>query len=253
MFVYEKSHLKVAEVCFDEPEPPARADIIRYQYRSAPVSRGHSPGLHTLWIDLTGEPDSILAAMNSDTRHQIRRASKEAAVYEFQSRPDATWKDEFFQFYDRFAAGKGLAPANRTRLMAMLRHGVLDLSRMRGDDGEVLVWHAHVRGHDRVRLLHSASVFRELGKDTAKVIGRVNRLQHWADMQRFRSEGIFTYDFGGWYAGGEDAAKLRINDFKRGFGGTVVPQYNADCPGTWKGAAALGLRTALRTLRGKED
>jgi hypothetical protein len=209
MLLYEKSNLTVAEVFFDEPEQRASADIIRYHHRSVPVSRGRSAGLQTLWIDLTAEPDSLLAAMNSDTRHKIRRASKDAAVYEFQSQPDATWTADFFQFYDRFAVGKGLAPANRTRLAAMLRHGILDLSRMRGPDGEVLVWHAHVRGRDRARLLHSASIFRELDKDTANLIGRANRLHHWADMQRFRGEGMSTYDFGGWYAGGADTAKPR--------------------------------------------
>jgi hypothetical protein len=124
---------------------------------------------------------------------------------------------------------------------------------MSGVDGEVLIWHAHLRGPDRARLLHSASIFREMDKDTANLIGRANRLHHWADMQRFRGEGLGTYDFGGWYAGSEDAAKLRINDFKRGFGGAIVPQYNADCASTWKGAAALHLRTILRNLRGSEE
>jgi hypothetical protein len=253
MVVYQKSRLTVAEVFFDEPAPRAAADIIRYHHRSAPVLHGHTAGLQTLWIDLTADADSILGGMNKNTRREIRLASKDLARYEFQARPDAAWMEEFFSFYDRFALGKGLPAANRTRLAAMLRHGMLDLSRMRGEDGETLVWHAHLRGSDRARLLHSASIFRELDKETANRISRVNRLHHWEDMQRFRGEGLVTFDFGGWYAGADDAAKLRINDFKHGFGGAIVPQYNADCPGTWKGAAALRLRTALRTLRRKED
>jgi hypothetical protein len=191
--------------------------------------------------------------MNRDTRYNIKRAAKDGVFYEFQSRPEVGWLDEFRDLYNRFAQGKGLPPLNRTRLTAMLLQGVLDLSRMRGQDGEILVWHAHVRGHERVRLLHSASVFREMDKNTAAAIGRANRLCHWADIQRFRGEGLATFDFGGWYGGTGDAAKLRINEFKRGFGGTLVPQYNTDCAGTWKGAAALYLRTAVRTIRGMED
>jgi len=253
MVLYEKSSLKVAEIFFDEPAGPIPADIIRYHHRSAPFAQGKAAGLQTLWIDLTASPDCLLAGMNKVTRYEIRRAAKEGATYECQSWPDAVWMEEFFAFYDRFAAGKGLSPANRTRLTAMLQSGVLDLSRMRGQDGETMVWHAHLRGGDRVRLLHSASIFREMDKEAANLIGRANRLHHWTDMQRFRGEGIATYDFGGWYAGAEDTAKLHINEFKRGFGGAVVPQYNADRPGTWKGAAALSLRMALRTLLGKEE
>src|SRR5579872_3375985 len=232
MLVYQKSGLKVAEIFFDEPNQSSAADIVRYHYRSAPVSDTHNAGLQTLWIDLTSDPDAILAGMNADTRRKIRLASKDASAYEFQSAPDAAWMAEFCDFYDRFAKGKQLAPANRPRLGAMRSHGALDLSRMRAGDGEVLVWHAHVRGCERVRLLHSASIFRELDKDAANRISCANRLHHWADMQRFRAEGLATYDFGGWYAGADDTAKLRINGFKRGFGGAVVPQYNADCPGT---------------------
>jgi hypothetical protein len=253
MVIYEKSRLKVAEVFFDEAAEGLAADIIRYHHRTAPLARANGAELQTLWIDLTAEPESILAGMNADTRHKIRRAGRDGVGYEFQSRPDEVWTAEFFGFYDRFASVKGLAPANRTRLTAMREQRVLDLSRMRGEDGQVLVWHAHVRGYDRVRLLHSASAFRELDKDAATRVGRANRLHHWADMQRFRGDGVTTYDFGGWYAGEADEAKLRINEFKRGFGGQVVAQYNADRPGTWKGAAALSLRSAIRALRGLEE
>lgn len=253
MVLYEKSSLKVAEVFFDEPDPRASADIIRYHFRSAPVAHGQVTGLQTLLIDLKSHPDALLAGMNSNTRYEIRRAAKDTLIYEFQSAPDAAWLQEFFGFYDQFAPGKDLPLANRVRLTALRRDGMLDLSRMRGDDGQVLVWHAYVRGATRARLLHSASLFRDLSKETANLISRANRLNHWADMQRFRDDGLSIYDFGGWYAGQEDTAKLRINDFKRGFGGTVVPQYNSDCSGTWKGAAALSLRSAIQKLRGREE
>jgi len=253
MFLYEKSGLKVAEVFFDEPEQPVRADIIRYHHRSQPIAQARCTGLETLWIDLSADPDSILGAMNRDTRYKINRAAKDGVVYEFQRQPDADWLAQFRDLYDRFALSKGLAPSNGTRLEAMLRQGALDLSRMRGPDGEILVWHAHVRSQQRARLLHSASIFREMEKNAAAVIGRANRLCHWADMQRFRGEGLATFDFGGWYGGNEDQAKLRINEFKRGFGGAVVPQYNSDRAATWKGAAALYVRSAVRMIRGMED
>ena len=252
MIVYQKANLKVAEILFDEPEQRSGADIIRYHFRTAPVSHGRIAEAHTLWIDLTTHPDVILDGMQKQTRYEIRRAAQEAFIYEFQTTPTAEWTAEFFEFYDRFAALKALPPANRVRLSAMREHAILDLSRIRSENG-TLVWHAHLRGADRVRLLHSASLFRVADHDCAKVIGRANRLHHWHDFQRFHSEGIPTFDFGGWYAGTTDDAKLRINVFKQSFGGTVVRQFNANAPGTWRGSAALAIRSALRSLRGQED
>jgi len=253
MVSYQRSHLKVAELFFDEPAGRVAADIVRYHHRSTPVAGGRADQRHTLWIDLTAGPEAILADMNADTRRKIRGAAKDGARYEFQSSSEPVWLEEFCLFYDRFARTKGLPPANRARLGAMVRQGALDLSRMVGRDGEVLVWHAHLLGGDRARLLHSASIFREMDKDTANAIGRVNRLHHWMDIERFRNAGFTVYDFGGWYAGHDDVAKLRINDFKRGFGGEIATQYHADCAGSWKGAAVLGLRALFRTLRGKQD
>ena len=253
MVLYERASLKVAEVLFDEPERRDGADIIRYHFRTARVTGGRTVEAYTLWIDLTAKPERVLGAMHSETRYEIRRAGKDDLTYEHQASPSAEWAREFYDFYDRFAATKGLTAANRIRLNAMLQHGVLDLSRMRNQEGETLVWHAHLRGDCRVRILHSASLFRALDKEGAKIVGRANRLHHWLDMQRFQSEGFPTYDFGGWYGGKDDEAKLRINVFKQSFGGSVVPQFNADCPGTWRGAAALSIRSALRNLRGMED
>ena len=253
MVVYEKSRLKVAEVLFDEPEQRKGADIIRYHFRTTPLKRARMTQVQTLLIDLAAAPDAILGGMHKETRYEIRRAAKDGTQYEFQAAPTEPWAAEFFEFYDQFAALKNLAPANRLRLGAMMRHGVLDLSRMRTQKGETLVWHAHVRGRDRVRLQHSASLFRALDKEGAKLVGRVNRLHHWLDIQRFREQGIATFDFGGWYSGCEDEAKLKINSFKESFGGTVAHQYRADCAGSWLGAAALGIRSTYRNVRGLED
>jgi hypothetical protein len=104
-----------------------------------------------------------------------------------------------------------------------------------------------------VRLLHSASLFRAVDKETAKMVSRNNRLMHWLDIQRFRAENFATFDFGGWYAGKDDEAMLKINAFKESFGGVAAPQFNTDCAGSWRGAAALSIRSAYRKLRGKED
>jgi len=72
--------------------------------------------------------------------------------------------------------------------------------------------------------------------------GRANRLQHWRDMLRFKSSGVVSYDFGGWYEGREDQDRLRINSFKEEFGGQVLKAFNWIRPMTLRGRAYLYAR-----------
>jgi hypothetical protein len=59
---------------------------------------------------------------------------------------------------------------------------------------------------------------------------------------------VSTYDFGGWYPGSQNEALLNVNRFKESFGGELVVQYNCDVPLTPKGALALWLRAAARSV-----
>jgi hypothetical protein len=251
MIVYEKAHLKVAEFLFDEPEAKTAADIVRYQFRPEPIEGCCSSDYHTLWFDLSASCDALLRDMNKETRYEIRRSEREGFLYEFNAHPNVEWADQFIEFFNRFADGKHLVHANRARILGFLNHGALDLSRMRAASGDVLVWHAYIRTPKCARLLHSASLFRHVDKQTATAISLANRRQHWLDMQRFRDEGLRIYDFGGWYVGEADTEKLRINRFKQSFGGEVVHHYNADRPATWKGSAALLVRDTIQALRGR--
>ena len=248
MITYEKAHLRVAEFFFDEQESRTPADIVRYQFRPAPVKGCESSDFHTLCLDLACGADAILSKIHKETRYQIRRASKDNFACEYHSQPDAALAEEFFGFYDRFADIKNVPRVNRTRITAFRRHDVLDLSRVRGADGRVLVWHAYLRMRNCARLIHSASHFRVADKSEAAMIGRANRYLHWMDILHCKQTGLGVYDFGGWYAGQTDVEKLKINHFKESFGGEPVHQYNADRSNSLMGAAALRARVAMRLL-----
>ena len=248
MITYEKAHLRVAEFFFDEQESCTPADIVRYRFRPAPVKGCDSSDFHTLCVDLTRDADSILSRIHKETRYEIRRASKDNLACQYHSPPDAVLADEFFGYYDRFADIKNVPRVNRTRISAFRRHGVLDLSRVLGADGRVLVWHAYLRMRNWASLIHSASYFRVADKLEAAMIGRANRYLHWMDILHCKQAGLGVYDFGGWYAGGTNAEKLGINHFKESFGGERVHQYNADRSNSLMGAAALRARVAMRLL-----
>lgn len=248
MITYRKAHLRVVEFFFDEQESGTPADIVRYQFRPDPVNGCESSDFHTLCLNLACDADTILSKIHKETRYEIRRASKDSFTCEYHSHPDAALAEEFFGFYDQFADSKNVPRVNRTRISAFRQHDVLDLSRVRGADGRVLVWHAYLRMRNCARLIHSASHFRAADKSEATTIGRANRYLHWKDILYCKETGLGVYDFGGWYAGQTDVEKLKINHFKESFGGEPVHQYNADRSNSLMGAAALRARVAMRLL-----
>jgi hypothetical protein len=242
MIRYRKARLQVAEFFFDERETAAQADIVRYQFRPEPIAGCRSHDFHSLCLDLSRDAAALFGAMHKETRYEIRRAGGDGLVHEFAVCPDAPFLAAFYAFYDRFADSRQLLRVNRARVEALAAHGMFTLSRIAAADGQTLVWHAYLRSGARACLKHSASFFRESEKNRAALVSRANRFHHWADIERFRAEGLAIYDFGGWYAGREDAEKLRVNRFKESFGGEAVHEYSADRANTWKGAAALGAR-----------
>ena len=126
-------------------------------------------------------------------------------------------------------------------LQAAAKAGVLRLGSM-AHEGEVVVWHSYLLIGSRVRLLHSASLFRGQAPARRGLIGRANWLLHWLEMQHFRGTGATLFDFGGWYEGQDDEEKLRVNEFKEGFGGTVRQEFDGVRALTLLGRAYLGAR-----------
>lgn len=250
MIQYRMAGLKVFEFHFDEPIQERGADIIRYRSRTEPFRPVVYEEAHTLEVDLRPDPDALMANLHRNVRYPIRKASKLNLSYSSSSGPGKEWISEFATFYNRFATAKKIAPANTVRLNALRSGGALDMSKISAEDGRTLVWHVHIRTPSAVRLLYSGSLFREQEyAGDAVLIGHANRYQHWLDMLRFREAGVIRFDFGGFYAGTEDASKLRINEFKAGFGGQVVRRFNSDHPVTWPGSVLLGLKKASSIQR----
>jgi hypothetical protein len=253
MIVYSKPFLKIAEFYYQAPtEARGGLDIARCFYQESPIEGTQQEVFHTLQIDLRQDAEEILASMKKDNRQQIRYAERDGVRTESSSEPGAEWMREFFAFYDQFAQGKGLPPGNRGRLMAMREANMLDLSRaIDPQSGEVVVWHCTLRTPGAARLVHSASLARDAAQ--SRTTGRANCWLHWQDILRFREAGLAAYDFGGWYAGETDEAKLRINKFKESFGGKVVQLYNVDRGLTLRGAMAIRARHLLDVWKERKN
>jgi hypothetical protein len=249
--------VRIGEVWYDE-EPEADIDVVRHRQRTRPVVGARCSEFQTPFIDLTRSEDALFADIKSDARTKIRRATAKDRVTcrAFEgaaaSRTDAT----FVTFFNEFARGKGLGTITAALLGAYAEAGVLDLScaSVEGDEAQ-LVWHAHYRSATHARLLHSASLYRASSDPGFRnLVGRANRLLHWADVRRFKAGGLRVYDFGGWYGGDSDAEKLSINRFKAEFGGRIVQTFDCERGVSPRGVLfveAKRLRAASSELLGR--
>jgi hypothetical protein len=242
MITYKSRFLTRAEVWFDH-EPVGsvrRADWILYHLRSQPVPGAQSRTFYTLLIDLTQSQQQLRAQLNEDTAYKIRRArDRDKIVCESCDPSDPSVLNRFEEMYQTFAALKNLPPLNRVRLESLAAAGVLDISVAKDPQGNILVYHANYRDQCRATQLELPSLYRALPQSAARNFsGRANRYLTWSDILRFKEAGLKFFDFGGWHLG-SDAEMLSINDFKRGFGGKVVREYQCEQILTLKGRIVL--------------
>jgi hypothetical protein len=234
--------------CHFEFSPPTEpADVFACLFHDEPVSDWRSYESSTRLIDLRSDLDRLFADFSKDTRYEINRANKRDGVETsiFVS-PTETQLDEFMNYYDAFAASKGVRRIHRAQLRALGKARKVVLSVARGADGAILASHAYVLSHARARLTHSASLYRlEQGRSERAQIGRANRLLHWNDLVALRAVGASWYDFGGWYQGSHDEALLRINAYKKDFGGEIVREWSSFHSGSRVGSLYLTLRHVL--------
>jgi len=251
VYICKSRFLRRAEVWFDEePNDIRMADWILYFQRSEPPLGARWKYFYTYVIDLTQTGKQLEAKLNADTAYKIRRARERDKIRcESCNVQDRGVLDRFEEMYNAFAATKGLGRLDRGRIEAMAAAGVLDLSMAKDLEGNALVYHANYHDRCRARSLYLPSLFRQLSDSKARnLIGRANRYLTWNDILRYKSEGLKWFDFGGWYAG-DDPAMATINDFKKGFGGQVLREYECEQIVTLKGWLVLNIARLLKRAR----
>ncbi len=252
MITYRSRFLTRSEVWFDdEPGDTGSSDWILYNQRTNPVPGADCRYFYTYCIDLTPSREELLARFNKDTAYKIRRArERDKIICECCDPSDPAVIDRFEEIYNPFAALKGLLPLDRARVDSMAAVGALDLSVAKDSEGNALVYHANYRDQHRATELYLPSLYRQLSDSAARnAIGRANRYLVWSDIIRYQEQGLRYFDFGGWYRGTTDQALLKINEFKRGFGGQVMREYRCEKILTLKGWLVLHVAKLLKLAK----
>jgi hypothetical protein len=241
IIAHENPIITVGDSWYESSPDGATVDLVAFYQSAEPVKSLWSREFYTIEVDLARSESQIFADLGKTNRYKISRADKRDNLqYHWWHRDAESVLDQFTHFYAKFAQSVGLQVPQKNWLRAYAQAGALDVSRISDEQGRALCWHTHYRADNHARLFHSASSFRECADPAMRSLtGRANRYQHWRDMLRFKESGITAYDFGGWYEGKDDQERLRINNFKREFGGHVLKAFNSIQPRTLLGRAYL--------------
>ena len=252
MYICKSRFLTRGEVWYDdEPRDIRSVDWILYHQRSKPFPGARWKHFDNCFVDLTQSTEQLSERLNKDTAYKIRRArDRDQIICESCDPCDSAVLDRFEEMYNPFAATKGLNRLDRAQVNSMAAAGVLDLSVARDSHGDALVYHANYRDHRRATQMHSPSIYWKLpGSAARNQIGRANRYLMWHDMLRYKEQGLKCFDFGGWYSGTTDQALLKINEFKKGFGGQVGREFMCEQILTAKGWVVLSTARLLKQAK----
>jgi lipid II:glycine glycyltransferase (peptidoglycan interpeptide bridge formation enzyme) len=239
--------LKLGITFFDEPySPHPDVDIIQeFQYQK---KRNFSEEFFTLFTNLNNNTQAIFNLIAKNTKYEIKRAVERDNIVIKTLDAEKT-KQDFYDFYNRFALTKNRAPIGIAETDSLIENNLFSI-RAAFLDNDIIVYHTYITANNRARLAQSASLFRESDDNNFRtLIGRANRLLHWEDIQYFKQNSFEIYDWGGVSMDLRDGEKQDINKFKEAFGGTLVKEYKSQIPVSTKGWIYLGIKNCWKILK----
>lgn len=131
--------------------------------------------------------------------------------------------EDFMDLFDVFASLKNIRAAERFRLKAYNKKGILAVSYIKQENKFIYINLYRVTSE---RATNLSSFQPDNNSDlNSSNIGRAHRAIHWLDLVEFKKLEIKFYDFGGWYEGDSDKALLNVNVFKEQFTKLKVKEY----------------------------
>jgi hypothetical protein len=205
---------------------PLATDAVRFAQYFHCESCGEVSGFRrrpkfTLVVDLAATPEAILASFSESTRYKVKRGARDEIGMEVE-----TDIGRYCEFLNAAADTKQRGHVDPATLAPYWNNMIATKAVA---SGEPLAMHGHLfdAQSGRAVLYHSASLFRLKGDSQQRNrIGRANRWLHYHEMLKFKDMGASVYDFGGYAKGATHPELIGINEFKDGFGGSLVELSN---------------------------
>lgn len=252
MFVYRSRFLTRGEVWFEDQPGDLPVDWILYRNRSRPVADARWRYFHNFLLDLSKSDAELAAALEPRTAHKIKTAEQKDRVdCDWVTVMDERQLDLVEQLWNpRLEAQRRWGMLNRPWMRPMIAAAALELAFARDCEGKLLAVAAFLRSRRRLQQLLIVSPPRaNVGAVGRAQTNRACTYLIWRTAMRAKEQGLFCFDFGGWYPGTEDIQYLGANVFKKGFGGEVVREYECEKILTLKALVVLSLAQLLERAR----
>lgn len=227
---YKKGIVKVRHVWFCDEFQQGSDSMIFYHAISNTELFGNKKILvepqHSLIMDLTADREEIYKNIRKKIRYEIRKCQKENITYRYYTGRQMQEEQEllhlFRQIYEEMYRAKGMnVKFNLKQVEAYMKDDSIVFT-VAFHENIPLVFHSYITDEKKVRFYYSASPFRAEGMD-ANLIASMNKGLHWFDIETFKDQGKYEYDWGG-IANPDNPNG--IDNFKIGFGGELVTYFN---------------------------
>ncbi len=164
--------------------------------------------------------------------------------------------EAFVELMDRFRASKELDPLPEPQeLIARIRSPLPDYFALFTAEhvGELLGGVLFIKDEKQMIGIIAASNRLEVDKERRNLIACVNRLLWWEAIRYGVREGLDVLDMGGYFKGTlqckKDPTLEGVSEFKRRFGGEIVPRYEYKKDYTYRMKMARYLAKTYRAIR----
>jgi hypothetical protein len=182
---------------------------------------------YTLIIDLRLSEKEIWEDIYHRTQSEIQSfVSNVEFEHKLISGLNRDQLEHFISLYNGFARHKKIRKAEKPRLRAYNKAGLLAISFIKQESKYICI-HFYRVTKDRAVNLHAFNMKHEFGEQfSGSHTGKAHRALHWLDLLEFKKAGVNYYDFCGWYAGKDDKDLLNINAFKEQFTRNKIKEYS---------------------------
>lgn len=182
----------------------------------------------TIVIDLNQGTEKLWSNISTKCRSDIRKAEGKGINVVI----NGNCKD-FMTLLDQFRTANNLSPFPEPQaFLDMIRHPLPEaLTLFTADQGDEMVGGVlFIKDQQEMMGILAASKRLDVEGETKNTIAMANRLLWWEATKYGSEKGLQILDMGGFFEGTDqgrsDPKLLGVSEFKRRFGGSIVPRYH---------------------------
>lgn len=215
-------------------------------------SMGYGKKYVTTVVDLSMDESDMLGSFRKSTRQDIKRIiNDENLKIETIENPDEHQLKVFILRYNQFTRKKGFYAADHHRIFKLNREGRIVLLNARYDNELTLQQIMIIDDHKAVAFYGYTIRLQE--RDTAKLkrISAISKMVDYYCMLYWKKKNKRFYDLGGLFLDPKDPEGENINQYKDGFRGNPIWEYEFVYPLTWKGRVFCWMKEMASLIKHK--